>query len=320
MDLAIPQKWSGTPEKLVALATISILVALLTIFCLANNIQVVFTHLYYIPIILASYWFTRKGVIYSALISAFYLGAVMTLGAADPSTILAAVARVIVFIGISLVIAVFSIILKRQQEKITRSEEQFRGIWESIQAGIILVDAKNNTIIAANPQALKITGFSETEMVGQLYPRFTCPADMGTCPASDLEKKVDQAECELLSHDGTWIPVLKTVTEMQVGEEKYYIENVIDISRRKEAENALLAYVREATLRIRNPVELVRDNLHDIHEELKGHDTTPAYIVTSMVVQEKNLEEILNNLKEIERAVAEKRTEIPDAFREYLKR
>jgi hypothetical protein len=29
---------------------------------------------------------------------------------------------------------------------------------------------------------------------------------------------------------------------------------------------------------------------------------------------------ILNNLQELERAVAEKRTEIPDALREYLKR
>jgi PAS domain S-box-containing protein len=320
MEFAVPKKWSGIPSKLAVLAILTLFVTILTVFSLANNIQIVFTHLYYVPIILAAYWFDRKGVIYAAVLSVFYLGAVYTFSSHDMQLLSAAVARVVVFIGISLVIAILSVTIKRQQEVISQSEERFRGIWKSIQAGIILVDAKTHTIKAANPQAQKMTGFSEAEMAGHLCHKFICPAEEGKCPISDLGLKVDRAERVLLSRDGTKVPVLKTVTEMQVGEEKYYIENFIDITPLKDAENTLLAYLRESTLRIRNPIELVRDNLQELQDELKGRDTNPAYLATALAIQEKNMDGILNNLQALERAVAEKRTEIPDALREYLKR
>ncbi|MDP2796644.1 MAG: PAS domain S-box protein [Methanoregula sp.] len=110
----------------------------------------------------AAYWFDRKGVFYAILLSAFYLGAVYTLSLHDMQIIYAAVGRVVVFIGVSLGIAILSLIIQRQKDEISQSEERFRGIWESVQAGIILVDAKNHTIIAANPKAQTTTGFSET--------------------------------------------------------------------------------------------------------------------------------------------------------------
>jgi PAS domain S-box-containing protein len=320
MEFAIPQKWSGTPVKIIVLVIFTLFIAVLTVFSLANNIQIVFTHLYYVPIIIAAYWFGRNGVLYAVLMSAFYLSAVMIIGPYDVQVILAAVMRAVVFIGISLVIAILAITIQKQQEKISQSEERFHGIWESIQAGIILVDAKTHTIKSANPEAQRMTGFSEAEMTGRLCHKFICPADEGKCPIGDLGLKVDRAERLLLSRDGTKVPVLKTVTAMQVGAEKYYIENFIDITPLKDAENTLLAYLRESTLRIRNPIELVRDNLQELQDELKGRDTNPAYIVTALAIQEKNMDGILNNLQELERAVAEKRTEIPDALREYLKR
>jgi PAS domain S-box-containing protein len=320
MDFAIPQKWSGTAAKVVVLAILTLFVAIITVFSLENNIQSVFPHMYYIPILAAAYWFDRKGVIYTLFLSAFYLGAVSTLGSHNALNILAATVVIITFIGISLIMAIFALTIHRQQNEIIQSEKRFRGIWENIQAGIILIDAKNHTIIAANPQVQRMTGFSESEMTGHLCHKFICPAEQGKCPISDLGLKADRVERVLLSRDGNKVPVLKTVTEMQVGTEKYYIENFIDITPLKDAENTLLAYFREATLRVRNPVELVRDNLKELQDILKESTATPGYIVTMLAVQEKNMDGILNNLQEIERAVAEKRTEIPDAFRQYLKR
>lgn len=84
--------------------------------------------------------------------------------------------------------------------------------------------------------------------------------------------------------------------------------------------NTLIAYVREATLRTRNPVEQVRDNLHEIKETLMAGDITPEIVATTLAVQERHIDEILHNLQELEQAVAEKRTEIPDALREYFQR
>jgi PAS domain S-box-containing protein len=320
MDFSVPEQWSGTPAKLVVLSLLTVFIIILTIVSLTNNVQIVFTHIYYVPIIIAAYWFDKKGVLYTFFLGVFYLCAVFLLTPNDPQTLLAAVWRVVVFIGISLVITLLSLIIREQRVKIAKSEAQFRGVWESIQAGIILVDANTHTIKAANPQAQRMTGFSEAEMVGHLCHKFICPAEQGKCPIGDLGVKVDRAERVLLARDGSKVPVLKTVTEMQVGTETYYIENFLDITPIKDAENTLLAYIREATLRIRNPVELVRDNLQEIRDELTGRDSPPGYIATALAIQQKNMDGILNNLQEIERAVAEKRTEIPDALRDYLKR
>ncbi len=198
--------------------------------------------------------------------------------------------------------------------------EQWAGIWDHIQAGIILVDAETHTILAANPEAERLTGFSEKEMVGHLCHQFICPAEQNKCPITNLGMKVDRAERVLLARDGKKIPVLKTVTDMKIGGKRCLIETFIDITPVKDAENALIAYVREATLRIRNPVELVRDNLSEIRGELAGTGASPAHAATALAIQERNMDDILKNLQELERAIAEKKTDIPDALREYLKR
>ena len=198
--------------------------------------------------------------------------------------------------------------------------EQWSGIWESIQAGIILVDAETHQILAANPEAQRMTGYSAEEMAGHLCHKFICPAEQGKCPISDLGIKVDRAERLLLARDGRRVPVLKTVTEMVVGGRRCLIETFIDITPVKDAENALIAYVREATLRIRNPVELVRDNISEIRKELSGPGAIPAHSATALAIQQKNLSDILQNLQELERAIAERKTDIPNALRDYLKR
>jgi PAS domain S-box-containing protein len=320
MKCLIREEWTGTPAKIGLLAVLTIILAVVTYFCLTSNQQVLFTHLYYIPIILAAYWYGRRGVLYAAGLSVIYLWAVFAFSTVDTQIILAASGRALFFIGIALVIALLSTVIHRQQESVIRSEEKFRGIWENIQAAVILVDPETHTIIAANPEAVKMTGFSEAEMTGHACHKFVCPAEQGKCPISDLGMKVDRAERVLLARDGKSVPVLKTVTDMTVGGKRVFIESFSDITQEKEAENTLLAFIREATLRTRNPLELVRDNLQELEEDLKGRDTTPDYIGTALAVQEKNLGAIVTNLQDLERAIVDKRTEIPEALREYLRR
>jgi hypothetical protein len=165
-----------------------------------------------------------------------------------------------------------------------------------------------------------MTGYTETEMAGHICHKFICPAEAGKCPISDLGLTVHRAERLLIARDGKEVPVLKTVTDVTIGKKRFLIENFIDITSVKEAENALLAYIREATLRIRNPVALVRENLHEIRGDLAGVQNQLPHVATALAIQEKNMEDILNNLQELERAIAEKRTEIPDALRDYMKR
>lgn len=320
MKCLIREQWTGTPAKIGVLAVLTIILAVLTYVCLTSNTQVLFTHLYYIPIILACYWYGRQGVLYAAGLAVVYLWAVFAFSTVDTTVILAASGRALFFIGIALVISVLSIAIHRQQESVSLSEERFRGIWENIQAAIILVDAEAHTIISANPEAERLTGFTQGEMTGHICHDFICPANRGNCPITDKGLTVDRTERVLLARDGKTVPVLKTVTDATIGGRRIFIESFIDITPVKEAENTLLAYLREATLRTRNPVELVRDNLREIREGLNGQQSIPDAVATALAVQERHMDDIVHNLQELERAVAEKQTGIPDALREYLQR
>jgi PAS domain S-box-containing protein len=231
MKCIIREEWTRPPVKIGVLALLTFILVLLTIFCLVNNTQIVFTHVYYIPIILAAFWFARKGVLYAIALALFYLWAVLAFSSPDLHMLLAAIARALFFIGISLVIAILSIVITRQNADIADSEARYRGIWESIQAGVILVDADTHTILAANPEAERLTGFTEIEMSGKVCHSFICPAESGKCPISDLGQKVDHAERVLLARGGRQVRVYKTVSDVTIGGRRCFIENFVEIQR-----------------------------------------------------------------------------------------
>ncbi|MDD3090105.1 MAG: PAS domain S-box protein [Methanoregulaceae archaeon] len=308
----------GSMLKPGILLAFTVVAVVLTIFCLSSGITIVYTHFFYIPIILAAYWYRKRGVFYAVCLSAFYLGAVYLLVQPDLSEAVASVTRAAVFIGISIFIAYLSLIIQREHADIQRSETKFREIWEHVEAGIVLVDRKTHRIVDANPMALRLTGYSREEMIGHLCHTFICPAAEGRCPIDDLGQSIEHAERDLLNREGEKIPILKTVTPMNINGDEYLVENFVSISAVKDAENALIAYIREAALRIKNPLELVTQNISDIKNQVSEGETEKAHIIMELAIQQKHIEEILATIHDLNVAVSEKRTEIPDAMREFL--
>jgi PAS domain S-box-containing protein len=306
--------------RLATIVILTVVTILLTIACLSAGITIVFTHFYYVPIILSSYWYRNRGMLYTLGLGAFYLAAFFSLLTPGTIDIIAALARVMVFVAISAVIAYLAILIDRDEQEIQRSGERFRAVWESIQAGIFVVDEKTHLIVAANPEAQRLTGYSEAEMVGHICHRFICPAEEGRCPISNLGQTIEHSERVLVTRQGEKIPVLKSVRKMTTGDTTQLVENVIDIRPIKDAENALIAYVREAALRVRNPAEIVRDDLGAIATRAAHNEITPESLVLELSVQQKNIEGIIANLAELDTAITERRREIPDVLAAYLRR
>ena len=229
----IPQKWKTPQVKFSVLAILTVFIVLLTLFSLFNNVQVLFTHVYYLPIILASFWYQRKGVVYTVVLALFYLAAVFTLLSITTEVLFVSVGRALVFLLISLVICLLSRAISRQQEEIMESEKKIRTVWEHIQAGIIIVDAQTHQIISANPEAERLTGYKESEMVGHICHQFICPAERGKCPIGDLHQKVDRSERFLLNRNGEKVPVLKTATVTNLGGRMVHIENFVPLPEPK---------------------------------------------------------------------------------------
>jgi PAS domain S-box-containing protein len=136
---------------------------------------------------------------------------------------------VAVFVIIAAIVMILSMRISTQNSEIVQSEKKFHTIWEHIQAGIILVDADSHEIIAVNPEGVRLTGYTEQEMVGQTCHRFICPAEKGKCPISDLGMTIDRSERLLLTKSGGTVPVLKTVTETVIGGRNILIENYVRI-------------------------------------------------------------------------------------------
>jgi PAS domain S-box-containing protein len=128
---------------------------------------------------------------------------------------------------------------KKEQIALEETNERFRTIVESADAGIVLVDAETHVIADANPRALGMIGAPRDEVIGSICHRFICPAETGKCPVTDLHERVEKSERLILTADGRSIPVLKTVVAAKISGRDLLIESFIDLSEQKKTEDAL---------------------------------------------------------------------------------
>ena len=119
-----------------------------------------------------------------------------------------------------------------------RASSSSRTIVNSIQVGIVTVDAKTHQILNVNPKALEMVGRDRDEVIGSVCHRFICPAQEGSCPVTDLGQRVDLAERVLLNKTGNKVPILKSVMPVTIAGKDLLIETFFDITERKAAENA----------------------------------------------------------------------------------
>jgi PAS domain S-box-containing protein len=128
---------------------------------------------------------------------------------------------------------------KRAEETLQESEERLKTILDFIQTGILLIDAETHVIVEVNPVAIELIGMPKEKIVGRVCHKFICPAEEGECPITDLGETMKKSERVLLNAKGESIPILKTVTPMILDGRKHLLDSFIDITERKQAEEAL---------------------------------------------------------------------------------
>jgi len=112
-------------------------------------------------------------------------------------------------------------------------------ILDSMPIGILLIDPKSHRIEYANPAASELIGAPREELVGSICHKFICPAEEGRCPITDLGQTLDRSERVLLRKDGGAIPVLKSVSHVNLGGREYLLESFMDLSEIKRIEEEL---------------------------------------------------------------------------------
>jgi PAS domain S-box-containing protein len=137
---------------------------------------------------------------------------------------------------------------KRAQKAIQESESRLQAIFDAVEAGIFIIDPETHRIVDANPPALAMVGLPIERVVGAECHKFICPANKGCCPVTDLGQAVDDSERVLLTATGEARAIIKTVRPVEIAGRRLLLESFVDISRRKQAEEAL----REAEDRFRS--------------------------------------------------------------------
>lgn len=146
-----------------------------------------------------------------------------------------------------------SSVASRPQE----SEIRLSTIVNSVQAGIVLLDAETHRIVDVNEMAITTLGFPRERLLGSVCHDFICPNAVGQCPITDHGQAMDNSERVLIRADGSHLPIIKTVARVVLGGREHLLESFVDISRRKEAEQALKASEERYRILVEHQSDLV---------------------------------------------------------------
>ncbi len=128
---------------------------------------------------------------------------------------------------------------KKDEELLRESEAKTRTILEAISTGIIIVDPETHKIEDLNSEAVRLIGEKKEKIIGSICHKYICPAEVWECPITDLGQIIDNSERVLINKEGKRIPIIKTVTQINLGGRKLLLENITDITNQKLIEEEI---------------------------------------------------------------------------------
>ncbi len=128
---------------------------------------------------------------------------------------------------------------KQMENDLKNSEQRLRTLFDTVQTGIVLIEAQTRKIADINNSALAMYGGNREEVIGRACNEVLCPAQNGECPVLDEDDVIENSERVLVRKDGSFIPILKTCSPIKLGEKKYLLESFVDITTQKEMEKEL---------------------------------------------------------------------------------
>ncbi|MCG3203235.1 MAG: Adaptive-response sensory-kinase SasA [Gammaproteobacteria bacterium] len=134
----------------------------------------------------------------------------------------------------------------RADEALRTSEERFRSVVESAPSGVLIVD-RDGRIILANPYLERMFGYRSEAMLGRHVEMLLPLPDRERHHAyrrefiseTDARRMGGGRELVGLRKDGTEIPVEIGLSPIGTSEGRFVLATVIDVTERKQAEQAL---------------------------------------------------------------------------------
>ncbi len=125
----------------------------------------------------------------------------------------------------------------RAEDEVLRTKRMLAATVEAVQSAIVTVDVDSLTIVDANSAAGELLGVSVDDLLGAPCQDYIC-GEICECPFRDAQEPVIGRET-LLSHaDGSDLHVLKSVAPLDQNGRQFLVENLVDLSGVRKAEEA----------------------------------------------------------------------------------
>ncbi|PKL57910.1 MAG: hypothetical protein CVV34_05065 [Methanomicrobiales archaeon HGW-Methanomicrobiales-5] len=207
-----------------------------------------------------------------------------------------------------------------------REEKAFRGSIIDNAYVLIAVIGPAGKILIWNKAAERITGYAPDEVIGhrdvwkKLYPdaeyRRTVTRKISRI-ISD-QNFFENLETTILTKGGDSRIISWNTRQIGGGGEFHEIAIGRDITEQRMAEEALVSYMTEMTMRLKQPVGIISTTLLESAQFIKDGLLTQEEIILMLEGQARNAAQIEANIGEFQAAIVEKNRSIPEAYRKFL--
>jgi PAS domain S-box-containing protein len=208
---------------------------------LTLGITNVLPHLFYIPIILIAYFYPKRGILSTTALAAAYGMLAMGIGSPSPEIIVAALARIVVFIIIG---AVVSILSGRMQEEAGVSR-RYKSMIESSNDAVV-GKTLDGIITDWNSGAEHLYGYTAREVIGKPI-RMLIPSDRPDEVPRLIDRirageQIGRYETERITKDGRRIQVSLSLSPIKDADGTVIGVSTTahDITERKQMQDEIL--------------------------------------------------------------------------------
>lgn len=208
---------------------LALLINILSLYYGRNDVA---PNLFYIPVVIAAYWYPHRGPIFAFIISAAYIALVNYFLGSDIAVLIASSVICYVLIGVSVVVSSLATHMRKNEVK-------YRSLFNHSQAGVGLVEMKDQKITEVNHYFASMLGYTEQEILKVPFGEFFPDPDKKDefIRQLSLTRSVENFETRFhAKNEGTrWVLLSAGMLP-----DNSFVVNIVDITDRKHAEMALL--------------------------------------------------------------------------------
>jgi len=240
----------------------------------------VYTHLAYLPIVLAGFWWGRRGIVVPALFAAVSV-LPQLVGIVQPEP-WANILRLAAYVAVGVAAGLAGDMLRSARAAVRMSEAKYRQLAEKSLAGIFVY--RDDLILYVNQRLLEMLGYSFDQTAGKSYWDFVSPLDRSRVREIAARRENQgvadlRYECRLVTNTGklVWAEIISSQVDYE-GRPAVLV-CVYDITDRKETEEkrrelSTLAEKQEEQLvhstRLAEMGEMAAGIAHELNQPLTG--------------------------------------------------